>query len=126
MVDRTHKFLNSIAQTIFDKNGANIFALDMRGVNDLADFIIIAEGNVDRHVKAIARNVIEAAERLGEKPFIVEGEKNGDWIVIDFVGVIVHLFIPEVRQRYALERLWCDGKIVDLEIILPMRRSEDE
>ncbi|MEM1283073.1 MAG: ribosome silencing factor [Chlamydiota bacterium] len=126
MVDRTDKFLNSIAQTIFDKNGANIFALDMRGVTDLADFIIIAEGNVDRHVKAIAKNVIEAAERLGEKPFIVEGEKNGDWIVIDFIGVIVHLFIPEVRQRYALERLWCDGKIVDLEITLPMRRSEDE
>lgn len=126
MVDKTLKFLNTIAQTIFDKNGANIFALDLRGVTDLADFIIIAEGNVDRHVKAIARNVIEVAEKLGEKPLIVEGEKNGDWIVIDFFGIVVHLFIPEIRQRYALEELWSGGKIVDLEIVLPKKRSEDE
>jgi ribosome-associated protein len=126
MVDTTQKFLNSIAQTIFDKNGVNIFALDLRGVSDLTDFMIIAEGNVDRHVKGIARKVIEVAEEFGEKPFLLEGEKNGDWIVIDFVGVIVHLFTPEVRQRYALEELWVDGEIVDLDIIIPTRRSEDE
>ncbi len=119
MVDKTQNFLNSIAQTIFDKNGANIIALDLRGVTDFADFIIIAEGNVDRHVKAVARNVIEVAESLGEKPYIVEGEKNGDWIVIDFAGIIIHLFTPDVRQRYTLEELWSEGKIVDLEIITP-------
>lgn len=126
MVDKTEKFLNSIAQTIFDKNGSNIFALDLRGVTDLADFMIIAEGNVDRHVRALARNVIEAAEAVGEKPFLVEGEKSGDWIVIDFVDIIVHLFIPEVRQRYALEELWSEGKIVDLEIVLPNRKLQNE
>lgn len=121
MVDRVPQFLNAIAQAIFDKNGANIFALDLREVSNLADFVIIAEGNVDRHVKALARKVIEASEPFGETPFILEGENRGDWIVIDFVGVVVHLFTPEMRQRYSLEELWCEGKIVDLEIILPKK-----
>lgn len=119
-------FLNFIAQAIFDKNGCNIFALDIRNVTDFTDYLIIAEGNVNRHVVAIAKKIIEEAEKIGEKPIHVDGLTTGEWVVIDFVDLVVHLFVPEFRQRYNLEELWGDGEIVDLNIVLPNKRCEDE
>ena len=77
--------LNEIAQTIFDKKGINVLALDVRGVSSLTDFVVIAEGNVDRHVKAIADAVIEKMRTLGVKPCYVEGLVEGEKILIFFV-----------------------------------------
>lgn len=110
------KQLNVIAQTIFDKKGFNILVLDVHNVSTMTDYFIIAEGTVDRHVKAISNSVIHALEDVGEKPVYVEGEQEGDWVVIDYGDMVVHLFTPELRERYALENLWKDGKIVDVEI----------
>ncbi|CRX38509.1 ribosome silencing factor [Estrella lausannensis] len=110
------EFLNLIAQTVYDKKGANILGLDIRGLSSLTDFFIIAEGGVDRHVKAIANTVREEALKVGIHPIMVEGEESGDWCVLDFGEVIVHLFVPQQRLKYALEELWSEGKIVDLKI----------
>jgi len=126
MIDSSRELLNHIAQAIFDKNGINILALDVRETSSITDYLIIAEGNVDRHVIAIGRNIIKAAHDIGADPYIVEGENQGDWLVIDFVDVAVHLFIPEVREKYQLEGLWRDGHIVDLDIIVPKNRNEHE
>lgn len=108
--------LNEIAQTIFDKKGINILALDVRGVSSLTDFVVIAEGNVDRHVKAIADAVIEKMRTLGVKPCYVEGLVEGDWVVIDYLHIMVHLFMPGLRDKYSLEQLWRKGSIVDLHV----------
>jgi ribosome-associated protein len=108
--------LNQIAQTIFDKKGFNILALDVRGVSTLTDYFIIAEGTVDRHVKALGRAISDDLHPLGYHPLHVEGEQIGDWVVIDYGEVIIHLFMPEVREKYALEDLWKEAKIIDLEI----------
>ncbi|MBS1659072.1 MAG: ribosome silencing factor [Bacteroidetes bacterium] len=108
--------LNEIAQTIFDKKGINILALDVRGVSSLTDFVVIAEGNVDRHVKAIADAVIEKMRTLGIKPCYVEGLVEGDWVVIDYLHIMVHLFMPGLRDKYSLEQLWRKGSIVDLQV----------
>lgn len=110
------EFLNLIAQAVYDKKGANILGLDIRGVSSLTDYFIIAEGGVDRHVKAIADAIREEALKAGIHPIMAEGEDVGDWCVLDFGEVIVHLFIPTMRQKYALEELWTEGKIVDLKI----------
>ncbi len=109
-------FLNTIAQAIFDKKGMNILALDVRGLSTMTDFYVIAEGTVDRHVKAICKAVIDAAHTEGYEAWHVEGEQSGDWIVIDFGDVIVHLFIPDLREKYALESLWSKSKVVDVKI----------
>jgi ribosome-associated protein len=105
-----------MAQAIFDKKGMNILVLDVRGLSTMTDFYIIAEGTVDRHVRAISKAVIDAAEEIKMETLHIEGEKEGDWIVIDFGDVIVHLFTPDLREKYALETLWSNSTIVDVKI----------
>jgi ribosome-associated protein len=111
--------LNLIAQIIYDKKGFNILALDVRGLSSITDFLLIAEGNVDRHVAAISRAVIDELEERGEKPIHVEGLRIGDWAVLDYGEIMVHIFSPGLRERYCLERLWNESKIVDLDIETP-------
>ena len=78
--------------------------------------MVIAEGNVDRHVIAIANAVERALAELGEKPVHVEGLQVGDWVVLDYLQIMVHLFMPGLRDKYQLEKLWKEGEIVDLQI----------
>lgn len=108
--------LNQIAQAIYDKKGTNILALDVRGISSMADYVIIAEANIERHNIALASAIKESLEQTKIKPLFVEGERDGEWIVMDFSETIVHLFIPEFREKYALEELWKAAKIVDLNI----------
>jgi ribosome-associated protein len=108
--------LNAIAQVIYDKKGFNILALDVRGLSNITDFLLIAEGNVDRHISSIGRAIMDELAERGEEPVHVEGLKTGDWAVLDFVNITVHIFSPGLRERYSLERLWNESKIVDLDI----------
>jgi ribosome-associated protein len=110
------EILNLIAQVIYDKKGLNILALDVKGLSNITDFLLIAEGNVDRHVMAIARSIVEELRTVGENPLHVEGLQSGNWVVIDYSGIMVHLFMPGYRERYSLEKLYSESKIVDLEI----------
>lgn len=112
------KTLNRIAQIIFDKKGLNILGLDVRNVSSLTDYVIIAEGSADRHVIAIGEALIQTLSKEGDKPLYVEGLALGDWVVIDFLDVIVHLFMPGIREKYHLEELWRESQIVDLDIKL--------
>jgi ribosome-associated protein len=113
------QFLNQIAQILFDKKGTNILALDVQKVSTLTNFFIIAEGNVDKHVVALAKEVIKALKQEGEFPIHVEGMDQGDWVVIDYLELVIHLFRPGLREKYRLEELWREGEIVDLDITLP-------
>ncbi len=108
--------LDTMAQAIFDKKGMNILVLDVRGLSSMTDYYIIAEGTVDRHVRAISKAVIDAAHTKKTEALHVEGEKEGDWVVIDFGEVIVHLFTPGLREKYALETLWSKSTIIDVNI----------
>ncbi len=108
--------LNAIAQTLYDKKGFNILALDVREVSTLTDFFIIAEGNVDKHVVSLAKEVIKVLKEQEEIPIHVEGLDTGDWVVVDYLEIVIHVFMPGMRERYQLEELWHDGKVIDLEI----------
>ncbi len=108
--------LNQIAQVIYDKKGFNILALDVQGLSSITDFLLIAEGNVDRHVSSIGRAIMDVLGEKGEEPIHVEGLKVGDWAVLDYGEITVHIFSPGLRERYSLERLWSESKIVDLDI----------
>lgn len=108
--------IDDVAQTLYDKKSFNILALNVKGLSTLTDTFIIAEGNVDRHVIALARDVEEALEKKGEKPLHIEGLKSGDWVVLDYGDFIVHIFTTETREKYALEELWHEAEIIDLKI----------
>jgi ribosome-associated protein len=108
--------LNTIAQVIYDKKGFNILALDVQGLSNVTDYLLLAEGNVDRHISSIAKAIVDELGDDGVKPMHVEGLKIGDWVVLDYVEITVHLFSPGLRERYALEKLWKESKIVDLNI----------
>ena len=110
------EILSQIAQTIFDKKGINILALDVRPSTDMTDYVIIAEGLADTHVQAIATEVIRVMDREGVTLSFEEGLKNGDWVVLDFTWFVVHLFMPGMREKYSLEGLWEEALIVDVAI----------
>lgn len=118
-------YLNAIGQAIFDKRGTNILALDVHEISTLTDYVVIAEGNVDKHVIAIAETIIERLNKLGQPPVYVEGMKTGDWVVIDYLHIMVHLFMPGLRDKYQLEKLWREGKIVDLQIDVTQKKVEE-
>lgn len=110
------QLLDFIAQIIYDKKGFNILALDVREISTLTDYFIIAEGSSDKHVTAIAKSIIEKLKENGHKSIHTEGMQQGDWIVIDYLEFVIHLFMPGIREKYRLEELWQEGKIVDVKI----------
>lgn len=91
------------------KNAEDIKVIDIRGISSLADFFIIASGNSERQVKAIADNIEFEAKKLDIVPKSIEGEREGLWILMDFYDVVVHVFHAREREFYDLERLWKDG-----------------
>lgn len=120
MTIRQSKHLNAIAQIIFDKKGFNILALDLRHVSTMAEYCIIAEGSVDRHVKSLGSAIRDELSKMGLTLYHDEGSREGEWIVMDCGDIIIHLLVPDMREKYALEELWQKAKIVDLDIKVKM------
>ena len=89
-----------------DMKAVNIRTIDVRGLTDIADTLIIASGNSDRHVRSIADRVIQNCKAAGVRPFGVEGARDGEWALVDLHDVVVHVMLPRVREFYGLERLW--------------------
>ncbi len=98
-----------VAAALEDMKAVNIKVLDVRGLTDIADTIVIASGTSDRHVRSIGDRVIEKAKQAGFRPFGVEGARDGEWMLVDLQDVVVHVMLPRVREFYGLERLWDSG-----------------
>lgn len=97
---------------IEDLKGQRLVVLDLRGLNDATDFFVIASGTSDTHVRGLANSVLEKLDRAGVQAHHVEGVTTGRWVLLDFVDFVVHLFHPETRSFYQLERLWSDAPSV--------------
>nr|WP_266157955.1 ribosome silencing factor [Dyella silvatica] len=83
--------------------------LDVRGKTSIADLLVIASGTSARHVKSIADEVVKFAKKAGAMPLGVEGEVEGEWVLVDLGDIIVHVMLPRIREFYGLERLWTVG-----------------
>lgn len=89
-----------------DMKAVNVKVLDVRKLTDFADTMIVATGTSDRHVKSIADRVVERCRQAGHRPFGVEGDREGEWVLVDLQDLIVHVMLPRIREFYGLEKLW--------------------
>jgi ribosome-associated protein len=107
------ELLGLIIEAIQDKKGIDIVDLNLSALEyAIADHFVICHGNSNTQVEAIADSVIEKVkEKLNVKVWHKEGYQNAQWILLDFAGIIVHVFQKEYREFYSLEELWADGKI---------------
>ena len=95
-----------LRDALSDMKAQAITVLDVRGITDIADTLVIASGTSDRHVRSIAERVIEKAKGAGFRPHGVEGLRDAEWVLIDLHDTIVHVMLPRVREFYGLEKLW--------------------
>jgi len=89
-----------------DMKALNIQILDVRGMTDVADTMVVASGNSDRHVKSIADRVVQSVKAAGVRPFGIEGARDGEWVLVDLNDLVLHVMLPRVREHYGLEQLW--------------------
>ncbi len=105
-----------IVEAALERKAEEPIVLDMRKLTAYADTFIILSGRSDRQVRSIADAVVHALKSNGEQPLGVEGLGEGNWVLIDCNDAIVHVFDPETRERYDLERLWRDAPRLDLAL----------
>jgi ribosome-associated protein len=102
-----------IVEVIADKMGEDVLLLDIREISILADYFVIGSATSERQAKAIIDGIRqEAKQAFDVRPLHVDGEAATGWVLMDYGGVVVHLFTPEVRAYYDLEGLWRDGRVV--------------
>lgn len=89
-----------------DIKAQDIVVLDVTGLTDVMDTLIVASGNSNRQVKALADNVVEKCKKAGFQPLGVEGVESAEWVLVDLGDLVVHIMLPETRKFYELEKLW--------------------
>ncbi len=99
-----------IVQALEDKKAVDVKTYDVRGVSGLCDAFVVATGTAAPHLKGLVAGVQQAMRTAGESSFRLSGDPESGWIVVDYVDVVVHVFSPEARAYYALERLWNGAK----------------
>ncbi len=96
-------------QAALERNAREPVLLDLRGLSDATDWFLIASGDSDTHARAIADNVLERMRDAGMKPAGIEGRSGATWILLDYINLVIHVFLPRVREFYQLETLWGDA-----------------
>ena len=103
---RQQPVVSVVENALDEMKAVNVKVLAVNKLTDITDTMIIASGNSDRHVRSIADRVVEHAKKAGFRPMGVEGERDGEWVLVDLQDVIVHIMLPKVREFYRLESLW--------------------
>jgi ribosome-associated protein len=102
----TNQLQQLVVSSLEDFKAADTLVIDVSGKNPLTERMVIASGNSTRHVKSMAENLIVKAKAAGNPPLGVEGQSEGEWVLVDLNDVIVHLMLPQTRAFYNLEKLW--------------------
>jgi len=113
----SEKLTKAIVKGMQEKKASEIVVMDLREVkNAVADFFILCSGNSDKQLEAISDSVDEEVYKaVKEKPWHVEGKGNKEWMILDYISVVTHIFKKDRRQFYALEKLWGDAEITEIE-----------
>jgi len=95
-----------VVDALEDVKARDIVRLDVRDMTAVTDYMVVASGTSNRHVKALVDNVAEKAKAAGHRPIGIEGEDGGEWVLLDLQDALVHVMLPKVREFYNLEKLW--------------------
>jgi ribosome-associated protein len=106
---QSEALLKLAQETLEDLKARDVQVLDVRRLTSVTDYLLIASGTSDRHVRSMADSVAQAAKAAGQIPLGVEGQDAGEWVLVDLVDVVVHVMQPRVREFYKLEDLWAVG-----------------
>lgn len=117
MVSTPEQIAEQIVSALEDAKAQDIKLIDVRKLTSMTDFMVIASGTSDRHVKSVASNLVTSMKQSGHRPLGVEGENDGEWVLVDLQDALVHVMLPRVREFYNLEKLWD---------ITPARRGGDD
>ena len=98
-----------VLDALADMKAVDVKAMDVRGITDITDIMVVASGTSDRHVKSIADRVVQRCKEAGFRPYGMEGERDGEWVLLDLQDLVLHVMLPRVREFYALEKLWEGG-----------------
>ena len=101
-----------VVQALEDKKAVDVKTYDVRGVSGLCDAFVVATGTAAPHLKGLVAGVQQAMRTAGESSFRLSGDPESGWIVVDYVDVVVHVFSPEARAYYGLEKIWKDAKSI--------------
>ncbi len=107
----TEQLKQWVITALEDLKAQDIQSLDVRGMTSITDLMIVASGTSDRHIKALADNVVEAVKRHDVHPLGVEGESSREWVLVDLGDIILHVMHPQTRAFYNLEKLWTVGEV---------------
>lgn len=109
--------VKKVVSVMLDKKAERVMVLKLKGINEMTDFMIIGSGNSSRQNAAISEEIQQVLRKEFKlKAFSVEGEREAEWILLDYIDFIVHVFSEEPRKRYALEKLWMDAKRYDFYV----------
>ena len=95
-----------VVDALDDVKAKDIVRLDVRDMTAVTDYMVVASGTSNRHIKALVDNVAEKAKAAGHRPIGIEGEDGGEWVLLDLQDTLVHVMLPKVREFYNLEKLW--------------------
>ncbi len=95
-----------VVDALDDVKAKDIVRLDVRDMTTVTDYMVVASGTSNRHVKALVDNVAEKAKEAGHRAIGIEGEEGGEWVLLDLQDTLVHVMLPKVREFYNLEKLW--------------------
>lgn len=111
------ELLANIIKGIEEVKGENIDILDLRAIdNTVCDYFVVCNGNSNTQVNAIVGSIQKiVSKELKDKPWHVEGAENGEWVLMDYVNIVVHVFQKHIREYYRIESLWGDAKITTIE-----------
>ena len=108
-VDPNERLRSVVLDALDNLKAKDVQEIDVRGKSSIADLLVVASGTSSRHVKSIADEVVKKAKHAGQPPIGVEGQREGEWVLVDLGDVIVHVMLPRTREFYGLERLWTVG-----------------
>lgn len=112
---KSEKLALQLAKLALTKKAAEIKILNLTGLTTITDYFVICTGSSDTHIRAICDAVVEGSKKFGEKPWHKEGISSYRWVLLDYVEVVVHIFLNETRNFYSLEKLWGDATVLEIK-----------